>query len=140
MNGNLEPEESVMNDKVIASRKSASVMKTVSGKLSDIIAALEWDCYDDVVVEIGGTQVSGIHQPENYNKKWAAPYGARKYNKDAFIVIKNRTRSPFEPSKPNPDLVAHHLKPEVVEEKSEKEIAAEMKKADDEKGYDTYSK
>lgn len=140
MIGNLEPEESVMNDKVIASRKSASVMKTVSGKLSDIIATLGWDCYDDVVVEIGGTQVSGIHQPENYNKKWAAPYGARKYNKDAFIVIKNRTRSPFEPSQPNPDLVAHHLKPEVVEEKSEKEIAAAIKKSDDEKGYDTYSK
>ena len=75
-------------------------MKTVSGKLSDVIATLGWDCYDDVVIEIGGTQVSGIHQPENYNKKWAAPYGARKYNKDAFIVIKNRTRSPFEPSKP----------------------------------------
>ena len=108
--------------------------------MSDVIAALGWDCYDDVVIEIGGTQVSGIHQPENYNKKWAAPYGARKYNKDVFIVIKNRTRSPFEPSQPNPDLVAHHLKPEVVEEKSEKEIAAAIKKSDDDKGYDTYSK
>ena len=140
MIGNLEPEESVMSDNVIASRKAASVMKTVSGKLSDVIAVLGWDCYDDVVVEIGGTQVSGIHQPENYNKKWAAPYGTRKYNKDAFIVIKNRTRSPFEPSQPNPDLVAHHLKAEVIDEKSEKEIAAAIKESDDEKGYDTYSK
>ena len=103
MNGNLEPEESVMSDNVIASRKAAAVMKTVSGKLSDVIATLGWDCYDDVTVEIGGTQVSGIHQPENYNKKWAAPYGTRKYNKDAFIVIKNRTRNPTVSSQPFPE-------------------------------------
>lgn len=103
MLGNLEPEESVMSDNVIASRKAAAVMKTVSGKLSDVIADLGWDCYDDVTVEIGGTQVSGIHQPENYNKKWAAPYGTRKYNKDAFIVIKNRTRNPTVSSQPFPE-------------------------------------
>ena len=100
MNGKLDVEEDVMDDSVIANRKAAAVMKTVSGKLSDVIATLGWDCYDDVVVEIGGTVVSGIHQGEDYNKKWATPYGVRKYNKDAFIVIKNRTRSPFEPSKP----------------------------------------
>ena len=103
MIGNLEPEESVMNDKVIASRKSASVMKTVSGKLSDIIATLGWDCYDDVVVEIGGTVVSGIHQGEDYNKKWATPYGVRKYNKDAFIVIKNLDRNLTISSQPFPE-------------------------------------
>ena len=45
-------------------------MKTVSGKLSEAISNLGWDCYDNVVVEIGGTQVSGIHQGEDYNKKW----------------------------------------------------------------------
>ena len=43
--------------------------------------------------------VASIKEKTN-NKKWATPYGVRKYNKDAFIVIKNRTRSPFEPSKP----------------------------------------
>ena len=90
MNGKLDVEEDVMDDSVIANRKAAAVMKTVSGKLSDVIATLGWDCYDDVVVEIGGTVVSGIHQGEDYNKKWATPYGVRKYNKDAFIVIKNR--------------------------------------------------
>ena len=100
MLGNLEPEESVMSDNVIASRKAAAVMKTVSGKLSDVIATLGWDCYDDVTVEIGGTQVSGIHQPENYNKKWAAPYGTRKYNKDAFIIIKNQDRRDLTKSQP----------------------------------------
>ena len=81
------------------------------GMLGQLAIALEkmgWEQGDDVVVEIGGTVVSGIHQGEDYNKKWATPYGVRKYNKDAFIVIKNRTRSPFEPSQPNPDLKAHH--------------------------------
>jgi len=100
MNGNLEPEESVMSDNVIASRKAASVMKTVSGKLSDVIATLKWDCYDDVVVEIAGTSVSGIDVGEEYNKKWQSPIGTRKYNKDAFIVIKNLSRSPFTQSQP----------------------------------------
>ena len=69
---------------------------------------LGWDPKDDIVIEIGGTAVSGIHQGENYNEKWATPYGVRKYNKDAFIVIKNRSRSPFEPSKPNPELKQKH--------------------------------
>jgi len=77
--------------------------------LTEATAALGWDIRnDDLVVEIGGTAVSGIHQGEEYNEKWATPYGVRKYNKDAFIVIKNRSRDPFEPSKYNPDLKAHH--------------------------------
>ena len=77
-------------------------------EISSIIGKLGWEESDDIVVEIGGTVVSGIHQGEDYNKKWATPFGVRKYNKDAFIVIKNRTRSPYEPSQPNPDLKGHH--------------------------------
>ena len=77
-------------------------------EISSIVEKLGWEESDDIVVEIGGTVVSGIHQGEDYNKKWATPFGVRKYNKDAFIVIKNRTRSPYEPSQPNPDLKAHH--------------------------------
>ena len=110
MIGKLDVEEDVMDDDLPRARKAAAVMKTVSGKLSDVIATLGWDCYDDVVVEIGGTVVSGIHQGENYNKKWATPYGVRKYNKDAFIVIKNLSRTPFAPSQPNPELIGHHVK------------------------------
>ena len=108
MIGKLDVEENVMDETVIANRKAAAVMKTVSGKLSDVIATLGWDCYDDVVVEIAGTSVSGIDVGEEYNKKWQSPIGTRKYNKDAFIVVKNLTRSPVEPSQPNPDLKAHH--------------------------------
>lgn len=78
------------------------------GQLSVALQNLNWDAKDELVVEIGGSSVSGIHQGENYNEKWATPYGVRKYNNDAFIVIKNRSRTPFTPSKPNPDLKAHH--------------------------------
>ena len=98
-----------MSEEVSSSRKASAVMKTVSGKLSDVIATLGWDCYDDVVVEIGGTVVSGIHQGEDYNKKWATPYGVRKYNKDAFIVIKNKSRDTFSPSQgPKDSSAADH--------------------------------
>jgi len=78
--------------------------------LIQAVESLGWDVRkDNIVVEIGGTAVSGIHQGEDYNKKWATPFGVRKYNKDAFIVIKNLSRTPFEPSKPNPDLKPHHV-------------------------------
>ena len=77
-------------------------------EISSIIDKLGWEESDVIVVEIGGTVVSGIHQGEDYNKKWATPFGVRKYNKDAFIVIKNRTRSPYEPSQPNPELKGQH--------------------------------
>ena len=49
-----------------------------------------WGYGDEVDVEIGGTSVSGIDVGEEYNKKWQSPIGTRKYNKDAFIIIKNR--------------------------------------------------
>ena len=87
-------------------------MRYTEEALVEAVAALGWDVRnDDIVVEIGGTQVSGIDVGEDYNKKWQSPIGTRKYNKDAFIVIKNKSRDPFEPSQPNPDLKAHHAEP-----------------------------
>ena len=79
-------------------------------EISSIIDKLGWEESDDIVVEIGGTVVSGIHQGEDYNKKWATPFGVRKYNKDAFIVIKNQDRRDLSKSQPNPELKAHHTK------------------------------
>jgi len=76
--------------------------------VQEIVKALEWEEGDDVVVEVGGTVVSGIHQPDTANPRWSTPFGVRRYNNDAFIVIKNLSRTPFEPSKPNPELKAHH--------------------------------
>tara|TARA_B100002019_G_C21079009_1_gene502828 strand:+ start:62 stop:469 length:408 start_codon:yes stop_codon:yes gene_type:complete len=135
MIGKLDPEENVMDDgSLIAKRKAIAVCNQgVVQNLYDTIAKLGWDCYDNVSVEIGGTSVSGIDVGEEYNKKWQSPLGTRKYNKDAFIIIKNLDRIPFEPSQPNPELKGHHFK-------TEKELMAELKKSDDEKGYDTYSK
>ena len=59
---------------------------------------LGWDMMnDDIHVEIGGTSVYEI---PGAGTKWAPVKGTRKYNKDAFIVIKNRSRDPIVPSKP----------------------------------------
>ena len=69
-------------------------------EINSIIEKLKWEDSDDIVVEIGGTVVSGIHQGEDYNKKWATPYGVRKYNKDAFIVISNNSRRDLVKSQP----------------------------------------
>jgi len=109
MNGKLDVEEDVMDDSVIAKRKAIAVCNQgVNEKLLDVISQLGWDCYDDVTVEIGGTQVSGIDVGEEYNKKWQSPIGTRKYNEDAFIIIKNQTRRDLSKSQPNPELKAHH--------------------------------
>mgnify|MGYP000862191314 CR=1 FL=1 len=69
-------------------------------EINNIIEKLEWEDSDDIVVEIGGTIVSGIHQGEDYNKKWATPFGVRKYNKDAFIIISNNSRRDLTGSQP----------------------------------------
>ena len=58
---------------------------------------LGWDMSnDDIHVEIGGTSVYEI---DGAGTKWAPVKGTRKYNKDAFIVIKNRSRNEVVPSK-----------------------------------------
>ena len=105
MIGKLDPDEDVMDDSLVAQRKSAAVMKSIHDDIKDTIAKLGWDCYDNVAVEIGGTSVYGI---DGAGTKWAPLKGTVKYNKDAFIVIKNLDRNPTVPSQPNPELKAHH--------------------------------
>ena len=73
------------------------------------IDQLGWSEEDDIVVEIGGVAVTGTATNPDANPKWAKPFGTITYQKDAFIVIKNRSRDLFEPSKYNPDLKAHHV-------------------------------
>ena len=77
------------------------------GELSVALETLGWDYGDDVAVEIAGTSVYEI---DGAGTKWAPVKGTRKYNKDAFIVIKNRSRDEFVPSKAPSE-------PEVSEEK-----------------------
>ena len=100
MIGNLEPEENVMKEKF----PSADML----GQLALALQKLDWDAGDELRVKIGGTQVSGIDVGENYNEKWQSPIGTRKYNKDAFIVIENVSRSPVVHSQPNPELKQAH--------------------------------
>ena len=93
MIGNLEPEERVMN--------SPSLLED----LALTIEKLQWEASDNIVVEIGGTS---IYEIEGAGTKWAPTKGTRKYNKDAFIVIKNLDRNPNVSSQPKPDLKQHH--------------------------------
>jgi len=85
MHGNLEPEENVMTD-----------AKFTQDDLWNLVAELGWDVRnDDIVLQVGGTSVYEI---DGAGTKWAPVKGTRKYNKDAFIVIKNRSRDPIVPS------------------------------------------
>ena len=96
MHGSLDPEERILTE------------SSWIDHLHKTLTALKWEHGDNIAVEIGGTSVSGIDVGEEYNKKWQSPKGTRKYNKDAFIVIKNLDRNIFEPSQPNPELKQHH--------------------------------
>ena len=98
MIGNLEPEEHVMEESLIYPGK-------MLGQLALALEALGWDYGDDVAVEIGGTSVYEI---DGAGTKWAPVKGTRKYNKDAFIVIKNKSRDPIVPSQSNPNLKGYH--------------------------------
>ena len=98
MIGKLDPEERVMDDSVMYP----------GGMLGQLAIALEkmgWDSEDNIAVEIAGTSVYEI---DGAGTKWAPKKGTVKYNKDAFIVIKNLDRNPTVPSNPNPELKPHH--------------------------------
>jgi hypothetical protein len=84
---------------------SATYPGGLLGKLAIALETMGWDYGDDVVVEIAG---SSVYEIDGAGTKWAPTKGTRKYNKDAFIVIKNKSRDPFQPSQPNPDLKQHH--------------------------------
>ena len=80
-------------------------MKFTQEDLWETIQTLGWDPNDNLAIEIGGTSVYEI---EGAGTKWAPLKGTRKYNKDAFIVIKNLDRNPTVPYLPNPELKQHH--------------------------------
>ena len=90
MLGNLEPEENVMEESVRYPGK-------MLGQLAIALEKMGWDVEDDVAVEIAGTSVYEI---DGAGTKWAPVKGTRKYNKDAFIIIKNRDRNTTVSSQP----------------------------------------
>ena len=77
-------------------------------KFIEMFETLGWDPSDDIQLEIGGTSVYEI---EGAGTKWAPLKGTRKYNKDAFIVVKNRSRNLTIPSvNDDPERRPHHCK------------------------------
>jgi hypothetical protein len=93
MHGSLDPEERILTE------------SSWIDQLHKTLTALKWEHGDNIAVEIGGTS---IYEIEGAGTKWAPVKGTRKYNKDAFIVIKNLDRNPTIPSQPSPELKAHH--------------------------------
>ena len=91
MNGNLEPEERVLN------------RNTWQEQIEQQLINLGWEEDDEILVEVGGTVVSGIHQPPDANPKWTLPFGKRRYNKDAFLIISNASRRETVRSQPLSD-------------------------------------
>ena len=77
MNGSLDPEERVLDDSIIAAGGWL-------GQLSLAIEKLGME-HDDLEVVIGGSQ---IYEIEGDGTRWKPEKGTRKYNKDAFIVIR----------------------------------------------------
>jgi hypothetical protein len=138
MIGKLDPEERIMEP------------PTINEQVASIVKKLNWEEDDDIVVELGGTQVSGIEQPEGYNKKWASPFGHRKYNKDAFIVIKNLSRNDDTKSQPmdrehKPQHSYEPVQPQDITVNMDGGAGGswtvqEMKRIDDELNYDTSGK
>ena len=88
MNGSLDPEERVMEP------------PTINEQVTLIAQKYGWEEGDDILVEMAGTQVSGIDVGEVYNKKWQSPIGVRKYHNDAFIIISNQSRRDLTRSQP----------------------------------------
>ena len=94
MIGKLDPEDRVL-DNVVYGRGNWL------GQLSEAIETLGMGD-DELEVVIGGSQVYEI---EGDGTRWKPVKGTRKYNKDAFIVI--RRPRPTEPSVPGDWEPAH---------------------------------
>ena len=66
------------------------------GQLTEAMDKLEMTRDVPLEIVIGGSQ---IYEIEGDGSRWKPEKGTRKYNKDAFIVIKNKSRNPVVPSK-----------------------------------------
>jgi len=87
------------------------------GQLAIALDKMGWDGSDDVAVEIAG---ASVYEIDGAGTKWAPKKGTVKYNKDAFIVIKNRSRNPTVPSiNDDPERLPYHSKVEASEQQSD---------------------
>ena len=78
------------------------------GQFALALEKLGWDANDELSVEIGGVAVTGTATHPDANAKWAKPFGTVTFQTDAFIEIKNKSRSPMVFSEPNPELKQEH--------------------------------
>ena len=62
---------------------------TLVNQIARAVNKLNWEPGDNITVEIGG---SSVYMIDGAGTKWAPKKGTVKYNKDAFIVIKNQDR------------------------------------------------
>ena len=60
----------------------------IKTEIANAIETLGWDELDNIVVEIGGSSVSGIDVGENYNEKWQSPIGTRNITKMHLLSLK----------------------------------------------------
>ena len=102
MHGSLDPEE-----RIFEPNSTATIVPDWYTQIVDAVTKLEWCNGDEITIEIAG---SSTYEIDGAGTKWAPKKGTVKYNKDAFIVIKNRDRNPTVSSQPNPELKAHHDK------------------------------
>ena len=72
----------------------------VLDQVDQLARELGWEHEDQLIVKIAGTRVSGIHQTEEANPKWAPPFGDVRHNSDAQIVVENLSRRDLSKSKP----------------------------------------
>ena len=65
------------------------------------ITSTAWNDFEELFIfgQVIDSSCAMIQEIDGAGTKWAPVKGTRKYNKDAFIVIKNRDRDPIVPSK-----------------------------------------
>ena len=73
------------------------------GQLAKTMEELGFTSDVSLEIVIGGTQVYEI---DGAGTKWAPTKGTKKYDKDAFLII--RKPVPVVSSTPNPELKPHH--------------------------------
>ena len=91
-----DPNQYRVKDFPWESRPQQSAMEQI---IFELFKKLNWQLEDDISIEIAGSQVYEI---EGDGTRWKPNKGTVKYNKDAFIVIKNKDRNPYIPSMPAP--------------------------------------
>ncbi len=70
-------------------------------QLTAIVQDLGWEEGDEIILKIGGSRTSGIHQTEGANPTWSPPFGDVRHNTDAQIVIENLSRRDMTRSSPS---------------------------------------